>query len=87
MTSDLVPWLVAGGLAVVVVVLVILLRRHQTSARAELDAAERARAAEVARLDAEHREQAARHRSPPPRRVDVMRWPRPRRAARSCGRA
>jgi hypothetical protein len=60
MTSDLVPWLVAGGLAVVVVVLVILLRRHQTSARAELDAAERARAGEVARLDAEHREQAAR---------------------------
>jgi hypothetical protein len=60
MTSDLVPWLVAGGLAVVVVVLVILLRRHQTSARAELDAAERTRAAEVAQLDAEHREQAAR---------------------------
>jgi hypothetical protein len=59
MTSDLVPWLVAGGLAVVVVVLVILLRRHQTSARAELDAAERARTAEVARLDAEHRDQAA----------------------------
>ncbi|WIB26989.1 hypothetical protein [Curtobacterium sp. MCSS17_015] len=60
MTSDLVPWLVAGGLAVVVVVLVILLRRHQTSSRSELEAAERTRAAELAHRDAEHRDATAR---------------------------
>ncbi|PYY39153.1 nuclease-related domain-containing protein [Curtobacterium sp. MCPF17_046] len=60
MTSDLVPWLVAGGLAVVVVVLVILLRRHQTSARSELDAADRARRDELAQREAEHRDEAAR---------------------------
>ncbi|PYY31589.1 hypothetical protein [Curtobacterium sp. MCBD17_030] len=60
MTDDLVPWLVAGGLAVVVVVLAVLLRRHQTSARAELDAAERTRAAELAQREAEHRDATAR---------------------------
>ncbi|WIB11792.1 hypothetical protein [Curtobacterium sp. MCPF17_052] len=60
MTDDLVPWLVAGGLAVVVVVLAVLLRRHQTSARSELDAAERARAAELAQREAEHRDATAR---------------------------
>ncbi|WIE65395.1 hypothetical protein DEI99_002355 [Curtobacterium sp. MCLR17_036] len=57
MTSDLVPWVVAGGLAVVVVVLVLVLRRLRSAARSDLDAAERARADELARLDAEHREQ------------------------------
>ncbi|MBF4614127.1 nuclease-related domain-containing protein [Curtobacterium sp. VKM Ac-1376] len=60
MTSDLVPWSVAGGLAIVALVLVVLLRRHRTAARSDLDRAERARADEVARLDAEHREQTAR---------------------------
>ncbi|PZE86255.1 nuclease-related domain-containing protein [Curtobacterium sp. MCBD17_032] len=60
MTSDLVPWLVAGGLAVVVVVLVVLLRRHQTSTRAELDAADRARRDELAQREAEHRDETAR---------------------------
>ncbi|GAA1494302.1 hypothetical protein [Curtobacterium herbarum] len=60
MTDDLVPWLVAGGLAVVVVVLVVLLRRHQTTARAELEAADRERAAELTRREAEHRDATAR---------------------------
>jgi hypothetical protein len=60
MTSELVPWVVAGGLAVVVVVLVLLLRRHQTTARAERDAAERIRRDELAWQEAEHRSATAR---------------------------
>ena len=60
MTSELVPWVVAGGLAVVVVVLVFLLRRHQTAARAERDATEQIRRDELAQLEAEQREATAR---------------------------
>lgn len=60
MTDELVPWLVAGGLAVVVVVLVVLLRRHRTAARSELDAADRARRDELAQREAAHRDETAR---------------------------
>ena len=59
MTSELVPWLVAGGLAVVVVLLVIVLRRNQSSARAALADAERLRDHQTGTLEREHRERTA----------------------------
>jgi len=60
MTDAFVPWVVAGGLAVVVVVLVLLLQRHRSTARTALEAAERTRRDELARREAEHREATAR---------------------------
>jgi hypothetical protein len=60
MTDAFVPWVVAGGLAVVVVVLVLLLQRHRSSTRTALEAAEQARRDELARREAVHREATAR---------------------------
>ncbi|MDM7886179.1 nuclease-related domain-containing protein [Curtobacterium sp. RHCKG23] len=59
MTSDLVPWLVAGGLAVVVVVLVIVLRRNQSSSRTALADAEARSDHRIGTLEREQRERAA----------------------------
>ena len=59
MTSDLVPWLVAGGLAVVVVVLVIVLRRTQSRSRSALADAEVRLDHRTGTLEREHRERTA----------------------------
>lgn len=59
MTSDLVPWMVAGGLAIVVVVLVIVLRRTQSSGRAALSDAEVRLDHRTGTLEREHRERTA----------------------------
>lgn len=59
MTSDLVPWLVAGGLAVVVVVLVIVLRRNQSSSRTALADAEARSDHRIGTLERDQRERAA----------------------------
>jgi len=60
MTDAFVPWVVAGGLAVVVVVLVLLLQRHRSTARTALETAERAHRDELARRGSEHHEATAR---------------------------